>query len=337
MSSDSPDQSPTEQLRLMNNIVRTGRVEAVNPSIARCRVRTGELLTDWLPWLTLAAGGAGQARHWRTPAVNEECVLLAPGGDLAQALVLPGLFCQDMPQNAAAGDVERHDFSGTDFWEHNRGEGTLVFEIASCIQLKVGASLLTITPDGTTLQTPHYAVDSPQSEFSGNVAIAGGISVAGGGSGGTSSIRGNFQIEGDELTHNGNNISGTHKHAGVHGETGGRTDEPLYRPPHLRHGAPQTVHCRHHHHAPGVAPGAPHLRQPVAEPDRRTRQRRYPPALLCRHCIGSHEVGTAPARDTHQPESGEQPGQATVTLEGEYLPTGRIVGLSAALQLRGAA
>lgn len=36
-------------------------------------------------------------------------------------------------------------------------------------------------------------------------------------------------------------------------------------------------------------------------------------------------------------ESGEQPGQATVTLEGEYLPTGRIVGLSAALQLRGAA
>lgn len=205
----------------MNNIVRTGRVEAVNPSIARCRVRTGQLLTDWLPWLTLAAGGTGQARHWRVPAVNEECLLLAPGGDLAQALVLPGLFCQDMPQNAAAGDVERHDFSGTDFWEHNRGEGTLVFEIANCIQLKVGASLLTITPDGTTLQTPHYAVDSPQSEFSGNVAIAGGISVAGGGSGGTSTITGNFQLQGGTLTHNGVNISSTHTHAGVHGETGG--------------------------------------------------------------------------------------------------------------------
>lgn len=36
-------------------------------------------------------------------------------------------------------------------------------------------------------------------------------------------------------------------------------------------------------------------------------------------------------------ESGEQPGQAMVTLEGEYLPTGGIVGLSAALQQRGAA
>lgn len=201
----------------MNNIVRTGRVEAVNPSIARCRIRTGQLLTDWLPWLTLAAGGAGQARHWRVPAVNEECLLLAPGGDLAQALVLPGLFCADMPQNAAAGDVERHDFSGTDFWEHNGGEGALVFEIANCIQLKVGGSLLTITPDGTTLQTPHYAVDSPQSEFAGNVSIAGGISVEGGGSGGTSTITGNFQLQGGQLTHNGVNVSSTHTHPDAHG------------------------------------------------------------------------------------------------------------------------
>lgn len=36
-------------------------------------------------------------------------------------------------------------------------------------------------------------------------------------------------------------------------------------------------------------------------------------------------------------ESGDQPGRATVTLEGEHRPTGRTVGISAALQLRGAA
>lgn len=36
-------------------------------------------------------------------------------------------------------------------------------------------------------------------------------------------------------------------------------------------------------------------------------------------------------------ESGDQPGRATVTLEGEYRPTGRAVGLSATLQMRGAA
>lgn len=36
-------------------------------------------------------------------------------------------------------------------------------------------------------------------------------------------------------------------------------------------------------------------------------------------------------------ESGDEPGQAVVTLEGEYRPTGETVGVSAALQLRGAA
>lgn len=36
-------------------------------------------------------------------------------------------------------------------------------------------------------------------------------------------------------------------------------------------------------------------------------------------------------------EPGEQRGQAIVTLEGEYRPTGKAVGLSAALQLRAAA
>ena len=205
----------------MQNIVRTGRVEAVTTRPPRCRVRTGELLTDWLPWLTLAAGGVTQTRHWRVPAINEECVLLAPGGDLAQAMVLPGLVCEDMPQNSDAPEVERHNYSATDYWEHSRSEGALVFDIASSIQFKVGASLLTITPDGTTLQTTHYAVESPQSDFSGNVSIAGGISVGGAGSGGTSSITGNFNIEGGQLTHNGTNVSSTHTHQGVHGQTGG--------------------------------------------------------------------------------------------------------------------
>lgn len=36
-------------------------------------------------------------------------------------------------------------------------------------------------------------------------------------------------------------------------------------------------------------------------------------------------------------QSGDRPGQAVVMLEGEYRPSGQTVGLSAALQLRGAA
>ncbi|QXZ10271.1 GPW/gp25 family protein [Comamonas sp. Y33R10-2] len=36
-------------------------------------------------------------------------------------------------------------------------------------------------------------------------------------------------------------------------------------------------------------------------------------------------------------QSGEQPGQAILTIEGEHRPTGQALGISTALQLRGAA
>lgn len=225
-----PELSPVELYRLLANMIRLGRVEDVragsSSSPARCTVRlSDELITDYLPWFALAAGGDSQTRHWRTPARGELCLLLAPEGDLAQAVALPGIYSTDMPQGSNSEDVERHDFSSTDFWEHHRPNGTLRLEIASAIELKVGSSVLRLTPDSTTLQTPQYTVDSPKSDFSGNVSIAGGISVAGGGSGGTSTITGNFNIRGSQFTHNGKDIGSTHTHTHP-GDSGGSTGAP---------------------------------------------------------------------------------------------------------------
>ena len=227
MTATAPEHSPLELHRLLANLLRTGRVDQVrvgtpgNP--AACRVRTGDLLTTWVPWFAQAAGGSAQTRHWRTPALGEPCLLLAPGGDLAQAVALPGIYSSDMPQGAFDEDVERHDFSSSDFWQHRRSAGTLVVDIAQAITLTVGDSQLHITPSGTTLTTPQLTVESPQSTFTGNVSIGGGLSVMGAGSGGgTSRIQGNVQIEGASLTHNGINISSTHTHPDAHGgSTGG--------------------------------------------------------------------------------------------------------------------
>ena len=158
MSAAAPEHSPLELYRLLANMIRTGRVEQVrvdsagNP--AACRVRTGDLLTTWVPWMVQAAGGSNQTRHWRTPAKNEPCMLLAPGGDLAQAVALPGIYSSDMPQGAADEDVERHDFSASDFWEHKRSAGTLVFNIARSITFQVGGSSMTIAPAGIELVSP---------------------------------------------------------------------------------------------------------------------------------------------------------------------------------------
>lgn len=222
MSYPAPEHSPLELFRLLANMIRVGRVEQVrvgapdNP--AACRVRTGDLLTTWVPFMVQAAGGNAQTRHWRTPAKNEPCLLFAPGGDLAQAVALPGIYSSDMPQGATDEDVERHDFSSTDFWEHRRSAGTLVFNIAQAITLNVGGSRLHISPGGTTLKTPKFTVDSPESTFTGKVTAQGlltyqsGISGSAGSGGGSNTITGGFKVEGGSLTHNGKNIGSSHTH-----------------------------------------------------------------------------------------------------------------------------
>lgn len=95
-------ESPYEASRRIANLLRLGTVAEVSTQgLARCRVRTGDLLTDWLPWLTLRAGGILGGLTWWPPVPGEQCLLLAPGGDLLQAVVLPGIYSDSMPQPIA--------------------------------------------------------------------------------------------------------------------------------------------------------------------------------------------------------------------------------------------
>lgn len=91
---DQPE-SPYEQLRRAQNIVSVGTVAEVDHARGRCRIDVGENRTAWLPWLTLRAGGS--AALWWPPAVGEQVALLAPGGDMAQAVALPGAYSDAMP------------------------------------------------------------------------------------------------------------------------------------------------------------------------------------------------------------------------------------------------
>ena len=153
MTATAPEHSPLELHRLLANLLRTGRVEQVrvgtasNP--AACRVRTGDLLTTWLPWVAQAAGGSAQTRHWRTPALGEPCLLLAPGGDLAQAVVLPGVFSDERPQGSSTPGAFRLDFSDTAHLEYLPGEHLhLRFGDTT---LRLGAEAITAAAGGGTL------------------------------------------------------------------------------------------------------------------------------------------------------------------------------------------
>ena len=51
----------TEIMRLITNLIRTGTVSDVDTVNWLCRVKTGELETNWINWLTCRAG---KTRTW---------------------------------------------------------------------------------------------------------------------------------------------------------------------------------------------------------------------------------------------------------------------------------
>ncbi|MDA8455255.1 phage baseplate assembly protein V [Acidovorax sp. GBBC 3334] len=146
-------ESPYEVLRRLENIVRVGVVAAVqHGKPARIRVRTGNITTNWLPWVAQRAGGR-QRRHWWAPVAGEQCLLLAPGGDLLNAVALPGIYSDSNDQASTSATVERTDWSETEHAEHDSATGTYTMQVERSITLRInnGASI-EMTRDSITLR-----------------------------------------------------------------------------------------------------------------------------------------------------------------------------------------
>ena len=93
--------------RLLENIVRFGTVEAVQMKPPRVQVKSGNITTAWRPWLNLRAGAD---REWDPPTIGEQVVLLSPSGNLAQGVVLTGLFSDLIPANGEREGLHRRTY-----------------------------------------------------------------------------------------------------------------------------------------------------------------------------------------------------------------------------------
>jgi len=89
------DFQATELDRRLANIVRLGTVEQADYAKARIRVRCGDMLTGWLPWLTTRAG---KDITWWAPDIGEQVVVLSPSGEPAQGVVLFAVYQNSSPQ-----------------------------------------------------------------------------------------------------------------------------------------------------------------------------------------------------------------------------------------------
>ncbi|HFD6909146.1 TPA: phage baseplate assembly protein V [Escherichia coli] len=159
----------TEIMRLITNLIRTGVVTEVDRENWLCRVKTGDLETNWISWLTLRAGNA---RTWWRPSEGEQVVLLSLGGNLETAFALPAIYSNQFapPSTSADACVTEHPDGGwfeyepaTGRW-YVRGIKSMVIEAA----------------DNITLKTSEFVLEADRTRINSEVVINGGVTQGGG-------------------------------------------------------------------------------------------------------------------------------------------------------------
>jgi len=182
-----------EQVRQLNSVALKGTVEQTDYAMARVRVRSGDTLTGWIPWMTSRAGGDVD---WSAPEIGEQVMVLCPSGDPANGVVLGAIYQTAHPANANKETIRRTTFDDGAVIEYDRENHALK------VILPDNASVALSSSGGT------MAVD-----------LQGGIT-----------IKGDVTLEGDinqtgKITSSGDHVAGSislqqHVHGGVQSGSG---------------------------------------------------------------------------------------------------------------------
>lgn len=185
--------------RLIANMIRIGTVSAVRSGA--CRVKTGEIETDWRPYLVPRSGAT---RRRARPTLGEQVLLLCMSGDLATAYVLPAVHQDAHPEPAASDDnpdLDRIEYPDGAVLEYNPKTSALTASGIKTANITASTSV--------TLTTP--LVECTRALKVGTTIEAGSTITAGGKVTAPSATIGGIEVT-------------THKHGGVStgsGQTGG--------------------------------------------------------------------------------------------------------------------
>ena len=203
-----------ELARAIRNLIRSGVVTEVDTVQGLCRVQSGGIQTTWLNWLTTRAG---RSRTWWAPSVGEQVLLLAIGGELDTAFVLPGIFSDDNPTPSASADAWHVVFPDGAVMEYEPETSALTVTGIKTADVTASESITATVPLVLVKASTSITLDTPEVICTNKLTTA-TLEVQKGGT-----LKGNIAHTGGSLSSNGK-VLHTHKHPG---DSGGQTGAPI--------------------------------------------------------------------------------------------------------------
>jgi phage baseplate assembly protein V len=203
-----------ELSRAIRNLIRTGVVTEVDTVQGLCRVQSGGIQTTWLNWLTTRAG---RSRTWWAPSEGEQVMLLAIGGELDTAFVLPGIFSDDNPAPSASADAWHVTFPDGAVMEYEPETSALTVSGIKTASVTASESITATVPVVVVKAETRITLDTPEVVCT-NKLITATLEVQKGGT-----MKGNIEHSDGSLSSNGK-VLHLHQHPG---DSGGKTGAPL--------------------------------------------------------------------------------------------------------------
>ena len=187
-----------ELIRLLENVVRTGRVTEIDEEKWRVRVQSCGLNPNWMRW---TAQRAGAFKVWVPPSIGEQVWFLCLGGNTDIAIIGGSLYSDDNP----APGVSRNEMVVT-------APDGATFRYDA----EVGALRVAGIKSATIEASVKVTLDTPEVDCT-NLLRAKNLDISEGGE-----MRGNFNHTGGAFKSNGVQVD-DHDHGGV--EHGGSWTE----------------------------------------------------------------------------------------------------------------
>ncbi|KAF0616991.1 phage baseplate assembly protein V [Acinetobacter baumannii] len=127
----------SEIIRRLENIVRFGSIDTVDLEKALCTVNLGDIKTAQLNWLNIRAGTDSS---WDPPSPGERCIVFSPSGELAQGVVLFGIYSEDNPAPAQSENIKLRKFSDGTVIQYDTASHVLKATLTDGGKVEINAS-----------------------------------------------------------------------------------------------------------------------------------------------------------------------------------------------------